>query len=248
MLENQTEVRDGFPFHDTVKSTNIPVTDDQQIIGSLDTMGYSLEARDKYTRGHSERVACLAFELAGMMGLSDLACYEIFLAGLLHDIGKIGVPDAVLLKQSGLDEKELAVIRQHPEIGYRIVESNKCLHYVLPGVLHHHERWDGQGYPHGISGETIPLMARVLSVVDAFDAMTSSRPYRPGMPVREAFTRISSGAGTHWDQAVVNSFLAWGREQKIRNESQLLPTRILSSGNPLATRLRAVVALAETVE
>lgn len=246
MLENQNEANNDFFLSDSTEPLSPLFSDDHQILGSLDTMGYSLEARDEYTRGHSERVACLAFELAGIMGLSKLARYEIFLAGLLHDIGKIGVPDAVLLKQSGLDEKELAVIRQHPEIGYRIVESNICLHYVLPGVLHHHERWDGHGYPHGISGETIPLMARVLSVVDAFDAMTSSRPYRQGIPVPMAFERISEGAGSHWDEAVVSSFLDWGQRRNITDEAQLIPSGILPSGNPLATRLKAVAALHET--
>ena len=179
------------------------------VLGALHAMSSAIDARDPYTQGHSERVAKLAYELATILGISETACQEIYLAGLLHDLGKIGVPDDILHKSCALTDEEFSVIRQHPEIGARIIERLGKLHFVLPGVLHHHERWDGQGYPHGIKQESIPLMARILAVADSFDAMTSSRPYRGAMPIDKAAAVIRSGAGTQWDIAVVDCFEIW---------------------------------------
>ncbi len=179
------------------------------VLGALHAMSSAIDARDPYTQGHSERVAKLAYELATILGVSETACQEIYLAGLLHDLGKIGVPDDILHKAGSLSDDEFAVIRQHPEIGARIIERLGKLHFVLPGVLHHHERWDGKGYPHELRQESIPLMARILAVADSFDAMTSSRPYRGAMPIDKAAAVIRSGAGKQWDVAVVDCFEIW---------------------------------------
>jgi HD-GYP domain-containing protein (c-di-GMP phosphodiesterase class II) len=143
------------------------------------------------------------------LDLPESSRQEIYLAGILHDIGKIGIPDHVLLKAGPLTDEEYETIKQHPVIGYRIIEQLSKLNFTLPGILHHHERWDGNGYPHKLKGEEIPLVARILAVADSFDAMTSSRPYRHHMPLERARKIISEGAGVQWDPDIVRVFLNW---------------------------------------
>jgi HD-GYP domain-containing protein (c-di-GMP phosphodiesterase class II) len=128
------------------------------------------------------------------------------MAGLLHDIGKIGVPDYVLGKPDRLTDEEFAQIKRHPEIGCAILKHLKQLHFVLPGVLHHHESFDGRGYPHGLAGDSIPLLGRIIAVADAYDAMTSDRPYRSGMPTEKAEAILRSGAGKQWDPRMIEAF------------------------------------------
>ena len=131
------------------------------VLGTLRSMTRAIDARDSYTQGHSERVAKLAFELARQLQLPESACQEIYLAGILHDIGKIGIPDSVLLKAGPLTEEEFETVKLHPVIGFRIIEQLAKLDFTLPGILHHHERWDGRGYPEKLAGTDIPLMARL---------------------------------------------------------------------------------------
>jgi GAF domain-containing protein len=181
----------------------------QLVLGTLRSMTRAIDARDSYTQGHSERVAKLGFELAQALDLPESSRQEIYLAGILHDIGKIGIPDHVLLKAGPLTDEEYETIKQHPVIGYRIIEQLSKLNFTLPGILHHHERWDGNGYPHKLKGEEIPLVARILAVADSFDAMTSSRPYRHHMPLERARKIISEGAGVQWDPDIVRVFLEW---------------------------------------
>lgn len=181
----------------------------QLVLGTLRSMTRAIDARDSYTQGHSERVAKLAFELARQLQLPESTCQEIYLAGVLHDIGKIGVPDSVLLKAGPLTDEEFEIIKLHPVIGFRIIEQLAKLDFTLPGILHHHERWDGRGYPDKLAGTDIPLMARILAVADSFDAMTSSRPYRHHMPLAKARKIIAEGAGTQWDPDIVAAFLKW---------------------------------------
>ncbi len=216
----------------------------QLFLGSLHAMSSSIDARDPYTQGHSERVARLSFDIAKIMHLSDEACQEIYLSGILHDIGKIGIPDAVLLKNGSLTDDEFRTIQKHPEIGYRIVERLGHMPFVLPGVLHHHERWDGKGYPHHLAGEAIPLMARVIAVADAFDAMTSSRPYRNAMPLQKASSIILSGKGIQWDADIVDCFHQWLRER--HSELAALPedsNSIIPIGSPMEQMVHAVMSL-----
>lgn len=220
------------------------VQSNQMFLGSLHAMSGAIDARDPYTQGHSERVARLGFELAQLMKLSEPACQEIYLAGILHDIGKIGIPDAVLLKNGSLTDDEFRIIQKHPEIGYRIIERLGQLQFALPGVLHHHERWDGKGYPHGLAGEAIPLMARVLAVADAFDAMTSSRPYRDAMPLTKAVSIISGGAGEQWDAEIVACFKQWIEScQPEQAESQTGAKAFIPQGSPVEQVLQAAMAL-----
>lgn len=167
-----------------------------------------IEAKDAYTCGHSDRVALIARRLAEELGLGAGDCHDIYLAGLLHDIGKVGVADDVLLKSSKLSDEEYALIKRHPRTGADLLQGLKPLAKLIPGVLHHHEAYDGSGYPAGLAGAEIPLMARILAVADAYDAMTSSRPYRVGMPKAKADAILRDGAGKQWDATVVEALAA----------------------------------------
>lgn len=167
----------------------------------------AVEARDDYTCGHSERVALFAQELAHQAGMSVSDCDRIYLTGLLHDVGKIAVPDAVLQKPGLLNAEERSVIETHPDVGWRILYPLvNQLSEVLPGVLFHHERIDGKGYPDGLVGDSIPLDGRILAISDAYDAMTSDRPYRSGMPQETAEEILRSGAGSQWDAELIEHF------------------------------------------
>jgi len=167
----------------------------------------AVEAKDQYTFGHSERVGLYARNLGSALGLKAKTCRRIHLAGLLHDVGKIAVPDALLANAQCLDDDEFASVQQHVEDGWSILYGLEALDDVLLGVLHHHERWDGTGYPDGLQGTTIPLDARILAVADSYDAMTSDRPYRRALPQDRAEAILRQGAGTQWDPELVEVFL-----------------------------------------
>ncbi|MHB9143827.1 MAG: HD-GYP domain-containing protein [Symbiobacteriia bacterium] len=161
-----------------------------------------LDARDSYTAGHSARVADNAVKLAGELKLAPHDIENLRRAGLLHDIGKVNVPDSVLKKPGKLSKEETEQMNQHPVDGARFVDSVSSLKHLTPIIRHHHERLDGQGYPDGLTGEDIPLGARILLVADAFDAMTTDRPYRRALPRAEALRRIVENAGTQFDRRV----------------------------------------------
>lgn len=189
---------------------NVELLQDREdlVIGVIRAMGHAVDARDPYTRGHSERVGRYGRQLAGAIGLDSYDCDRIYLSGLLHDVGKIGIPDAVLGKTGLLTEDEFAIVQRHPEIGARIIQTLPQLSDLMPGILHHHESFDGTGYPHGLQGDAIPLMGRILAVADAYDAMTSNRPYRQGMSREKAVDILESRAGIQWDAELVRVFLA----------------------------------------
>ena len=174
--------------------------------GVVRALTSAIDAKDPYTCGHSNRVARVSVRLAQEMGLHADQVNTIYLSGLLHDIGKIGIDDTVLRKPGALTPEEYEHIKSHSEIGYRILAGLKQLDEVLPVVLHHHEQWDGKGYPHNLAGENIPLMARICAVADAFDAMGSDRPYRKGMPEPKLDGILRSGAGQQWDAQVIDAF------------------------------------------
>lgn len=167
----------------------------------------AIEERDNYTCGHSERVAAMGRQLARRVGLDEKACDRIYLAGLLHDVGKIGVSDATLRKPSRLTDAEMAEIQRHPDSGWAILHELRQLAYILPGVLFHHERYDGKGYPDGLAGEDIPVDGRILAVADAYDAMTSDRPYRTSMPQGKAQAILEQGANQQWDPVLIKAFV-----------------------------------------
>ncbi len=181
---------------------------DTLLIGAIRSLIIAIDAKDAYTFGHSDRVAMIAKRLALQMGIGHRGCQEIYMTGLLHDIGKIGVPDAILGKPGKLTDEEFDQIKQHPLFGYRILSHLEQLSFALDGVLHHHEYYDGTGYPHRLQGEDIPLFGRILAVSDAYDAMTSDRPYRKGMSTERAEQILRDGAGTQWDPVVVDAFMA----------------------------------------
>ncbi|MFK7883786.1 MAG: HD-GYP domain-containing protein [Phycisphaerales bacterium] len=188
---------------------NVQLYEDQRrmFFGTIHAMSGSLDAKDRYTRGHSDRVAYLSAEIARAMGFTDAEVERIHISGILHDVGKIGVPEAVLCKPGRLTDEEFDAIKLHPQIGYDIIKDIPSLEDVLPGVLHHHERYDGRGYPHGLAGEDIPLMARIIGVADTFDAMSSNRAYRSKMSREVVLAEIRKCAGSQFDPQVAEAFL-----------------------------------------
>jgi HD-GYP domain-containing protein (c-di-GMP phosphodiesterase class II) len=176
-------------------------------LGTIRAITYTIEAKDRYTRGHSERVAHLAAQLATSAGIDSAMVPRIRLAGMLHDVGKIGVPEAVLRKPGQLTDEEFDAIKRHPVIGYAILRDIGPLQDILPGVLHHHERWDGGGYPQGLAGEAIPLIARLLAIADTFDAMCSDRAYRSARPRKRVVEEMARMGGTQLDPELTQVFL-----------------------------------------
>ncbi len=172
------------------------------------TLAMALEAKDPYTRGHSERVASYAMDLASSLDLSGPMRQLIHKAGLLHDIGKIGVKEAILNKNSGLEISEYEEVINHPSLGANICEPLRSLADIVPMVRYHHERFDGKGHPEGLTGEDIPLGARLISIADAFDAMTSVRPYRDAMTQEVALQIMESESDTgQWDPELLVVFI-----------------------------------------
>ncbi|MEM7474107.1 MAG: HD-GYP domain-containing protein [Planctomycetota bacterium] len=226
-----------------IQNLRLLMQSNELFLGTLQAMSSTIDARDPYTQGHSERVARLSYDLAQILGLPNEACHEIFLSGVLHDIGKIGIPDDVLLKPGKLTDEEFEIIKQHPVIGHRIVERLGHLQFTLPGVLYHHERWDGKGYPHQLQGQSIPLMARIMAVADAFDAMTSSRPYRKAMPLEKAHAIINAGAGEQWDAEVVQCFNVWLETKYDATQKTDYPNSIIPIGAPMEHLAQAVTTL-----
>jgi putative two-component system response regulator len=186
----------------------------------------ALDARDQYTRGHSDRVASYALGIARQLGWSSRKLREIELAGHLHDVGKIGVPDAVLLKPGRLSPEEYATVQKHVEDSVAVVRNIPELKSVAMDILQHHERLDGSGYPHGLIGDDISQAARILGVADSFDAMTSTRSYRPAMPVEQAIRLIKAEAGTKYDQTIVDTLILLNQEGDV--EGMLAYTYCLS--------------------
>jgi hypothetical protein len=178
------------------------------LFGLIQSLTAALEAKDPYTCGHSSRVARIGARVARQMGLPERAVSDIYLTGLLHDIGKIGIRDGILLKPGALSAEEMDHVREHTVIGDRIVSNVRQLEHIRPGVRGHHERWDGGGYPDRLAGPAIPLPARILAVADGCDAMMADRPYRPAMPPGRVDEVMRAGAGSQWDPDVVKHFLA----------------------------------------
>jgi response regulator RpfG family c-di-GMP phosphodiesterase len=174
---------------------------------TLEALGSALDTRDVGTEAHSRRVHGYALETARAYGVSDHDMTDLLHGVLLHDIGKIGIPDAILLKPGPLTPEEWKTMRTHPEIGARLIENIKFLRGAVPIVRHHHERWDGTGYPDRLKGRDIPLGARIFAVVDAFDAMTADRPYSKAISFADARAEITRCAGSHFDPAVVTAFM-----------------------------------------
>lgn len=188
---------------------NVAVYEEQRrlFLGTLHALTAAIDAKDRYTCGHSERVAHLSTRLALASGMDADQAHRVWIAGLVHDVGKIGVPEAVLCKQGRLTDEEFDHIKRHPRIGHHILRDLSPLADVLPGVLHHHEKFDGRGYPDGLAGERIPHLARIIALADTFDAMSSTRSYRPAMPRDKVLDEIRRCAGTQFDPGLAALFV-----------------------------------------
>jgi HD-GYP domain-containing protein (c-di-GMP phosphodiesterase class II) len=175
-------------------------------MATVRALSNAVEARDAYTGKHAERVAAYGMELARCCGLAVEDSPQIEFGFLLHDVGKVAVPDAILFKSGSLTEEEYSLVRRHPVTGTEILRDVDFLGEGKLVVRHHHERWDGQGYPDGLAGDAIPLAARVFAVADALDALTTDRPYRPASSFTDAREEVLRGAGTQFDPVVIAAF------------------------------------------
>lgn len=193
----------------------------------LTALANAVEARDIYTRGHTERVCYMAQVLCREMGWNEEKLWEVKMGGILHDIGKIGVPDAILNKATTLTSEEFTAMKQHPICGAKILEGISFLSPAVPYVLYHHERFDGKGYPFGLRNDQIPIQGRLMAVVDTFDAMTSDRPYRKAKSFKMTLKEIRECAGTQFDPQIAHLFLsAWEKglltKKKIENKKRII--------------------------
>jgi HAMP domain-containing protein len=175
-------------------------------MGTVKALAEAIDEKDPYTRGHSERVNQYAVLLAKQLGLSKKEIREIHIASLFHDIGKIGIEDKILRKPAVLTDDEYRVMKQHPDKGAQMLSKIKAMKDIIPGMRFHHERWDGSGYPLGLKADQIPIAARIVAVADAFDAMTTNRPYQKGMPFDKAIARLFELSGKAFDRRVVQAF------------------------------------------
>jgi len=182
-----------------------------------------LEIHDEYTRGHSESVAIFGVQIGKQMGLDRTTLDQIYWTGLVHDIGKILIPEGILNKAGKLTEEEFNIIKQHPVWGHKTLMNSAKLNNLAELVLHHHERWDGRGYPDGLKGEEIPLVSRIICVADAWDAMTSKRSYRKPLSRNEALEEIIKNAGTQFDPTISQVFVCLMKapDEALRKEGTL---------------------------
>lgn len=174
---------------------------------TIEILRYTVEAKDSYTRGHSDRVSAYSVLIGNEMGLYDKDIRTLKIGGLFHDIGKIGIPDTILLKPAKLTPQEYNEIKKHPSIGKQIISNASIFRDIIPIVFFHHERYDGDGYPMGLKGKDIPFLARVVAVADAFDAMTSRRSYRDELDLEYVKNTIIKGKGKQFDPEVADAFL-----------------------------------------
>ena len=195
-----------------IKKINIQLSDtyeklEQAYLDSIQTLRYTVEAKDPYTRGHSDRVSLYSVLIGKYLGLSEKDLKTLEIGGLFHDIGKIGVPDAILRKETKLTDDEYSEIKNHPAIGAPILSSAEIFKDIIPIVKHHHEKYDGNGYPGRLKGEEIPYLARIAAIADTFDAMTSKRTYRDALPLETVIAEFERCRGTQFDPKLDDVFL-----------------------------------------
>jgi response regulator RpfG family c-di-GMP phosphodiesterase/pSer/pThr/pTyr-binding forkhead associated (FHA) protein len=238
----------GFVYLDTVNSTRAFSSDDLTLLtamaakvattvenarlyqnlrnlyySTIETLIRTMQAKDRYTSGHSTRVSRFSLLIADKLGLSSQEKHHLYLGSVLHDIGKIALPDKLLLRPGKLTEEEMELIKKHPQLGVSMIQSLGEMHPIMPLILHHHEALDGSGYPDGIVGDQIPLMSRIVAVADTFDAITSDRPYRKGRSKEEAILELKRVSGIKLDPRIVAAFLQVLQEispEKQKRESQ----------------------------
>ena len=196
----------------------------QLFLGTVKALAAAIDGKDPYTRGHSERVARFSLAIAERLGLPDDEIEKLRISALLHDVGKIGIDDNILKKPSALTDEEYEIMKQHPQKGYKIMSQIPAMRDFLPGMYMHHEMMNGRGYPQGLNGDQIPMQARIVSVADTFDAMTTDRPYQKGMNLDDAVARIKSFVGTRYDEKVVAALVA------ACESGQIAPGRVRLTG------------------
>ena len=174
---------------------------------TVEALANAIEARDRYTAGHTNRVWRMTVQAAQALGWDEIKIKELRMGAILHDVGKIGVPDAILNKDGPLNKEELVIMKTHPELGVKMIERVNFLKPAIPYILYHHERYDGKGYPQGLKSTAIPVEGRMLAIVDTFDAITSNRPYRAGQSTKKALQEIKKNAGTQFDPQLVKVFI-----------------------------------------
>jgi HD-GYP domain-containing protein (c-di-GMP phosphodiesterase class II) len=179
----------------------------QLFIGTVKALAAAIDGKDPYTRGHSERVARFSLAIAERLELPENEIEKLRISALLHDVGKIAIEDNILKKPAALTDEEYEIMKQHPQKGYKIMSQIPAMGDFLPGMYMHHEMMDGRGYPQGLKGEQIPMQARIVSVADTFDAMTTDRPYQKGMSIEDAVERIKTFVGTRYDGVVVGALV-----------------------------------------
>jgi HD-GYP domain-containing protein (c-di-GMP phosphodiesterase class II) len=202
-------------------------------LGTVKGLAAAIDGKDPYTRGHSERVSRMSVAIAQRLGLPDDECEKIRISALLHDVGKISIDDNILKKPAALTDDEYVIMKTHPQKGYKIMSQIQAMKEFLPGMYMHHEMVNGQGYPQGLKGDEIPLMAKIVAVADTFDAMTTDRPYQKAMEFEEAIKRIESFVGTRYDPGVVEAFAQACAEGQIRPGSVKLKRRPAETKLPI---------------
>lgn len=214
-------------------------------LGTVKSLAAAIDGKDPYTRGHSERVSRFSIAIAQRLGLPDDEVEKIRISAVLHDVGKIGIDDVILKKPAALTDEEFEIMKQHPQKGYKIMSQIPAMKEFLPGMYMHHEMMNGKGYPQGLKGDEIPLMARIVSVADTFDAMTTDRPYQQALKFEDAVERIKSFVGTRYDERVVAAFVAACDEGQIRPGSVRLKKPVTS---PTALKIGAPPKTSVVVE
>ncbi len=231
-----------FGFIMTLREQRIQksVKREHEMVTAITALVKALEEKDAYTKGHSTRVADFAVAIAKELGLPTRDLKKLHLSGILHDVGKIGVPDKVLHKEGKLTAEEFAHIKAHPETGVRIIDGSEGLAEIGTGIHYHHERHDGKGYPQGLKGEEIPLCAQCIALADSYDAMTSSRPYRTALSIELTLQEIQKCRGAQWSEKVVDAFFRAYEKghigEKINNNTTFTTKR------PIANKISAIHA------
>lgn len=215
---------------------------EQFVVNMVKSLVFAIEAKDRYTRGHSERVSTYAMLMGKQIGLSKKEYDDLKWASILHDIGKIGIPESVLNKQGVLTAAEYDIIKRHPEKGCKIIKPVEQLKDSLPSVMYHHEHYDGRGYPHGLKGDEIPVAARIIAIADTFDAINSSRAYRAAKSGEKALTAIDALAGSQLDPQFVELFKKVYKENLISEQEGELCQKYRNTSNPAKTAARTSVA------
>ena len=206
--------------NDNVYKINLKNTENSWEENAAKIILKALDLKDSYTFGHSMRVAYFCKVTGAEMGLNEHEMKQLELAGLFHDIGKIGTPDQVLNKPSRLSEDEFQIMKKHPDLSFEILNEFPSFHQIAHYARHHHERYDGRGYPNGMKGDEIPLFSRIILIADTFDAMTSTRTYRKGLNYEIAFEELIQFSGTQFDPYAVQMFISGMKKEALKNEEE----------------------------